>query len=339
MKAVGYQKSLPADHPDALLDIDLEQPQPSGRDICVAVKAIAVNPVDTKIRQRAEPDNGYKVIGWDAAGIVSAVGDEVTEYQIGDEVWYAGALTRPGCNAEYQLVDERIVGRKPKTLSFAEAAALPLTTITAWELLFDRLQISKQAANPADKPVLLLTGGAGGVGSILIQLAKQLTDATVIATASRPETKAWVKKLGADHVLDHSKPLDEELHRAGIKDITHGASLTATGQHFEAFVSMLRPQGRLALIDDPAEPVDISLLKQKSLSLHWEFMYTRSMFETADMIEQQRLLNNVAEMVDAGVIQTTIGEHYGTINAANLKRAHQQLESGSTVGKIVLEGF
>lgn len=335
MKAIGYQQSLPADNPQSLQDIELDKPKPGPRDVLVKIKAIAVNPVDTKIRMRMAPDDdSYKVIGWDASGEVVAVGNEVTNYEIGDEVWYAGDLTRPGCNAQYQVVDERIVGRKPNSLSHAEAAALPLTTITAWELLFERLQV------PTHKPaILLVTGAAGGVGSILVQLAKQLTQATVVATASRAETKAWVQELGADVVLDHSNPLSEELAKHKLTDVTHVASLTHTAEHFAELVKMLRPQGRLALIDDPSEALDINSMKQKSLSLHWEFMYTRSLFQTDDMDSQRKLLNEVATLVDAGKIKTTLGQHLGVINAENLRRAHQQLEQHTAIGKLVLEGF
>lgn len=337
MKVIGYSKSHPADHSEALIDAEQERPVPGPRDVLVEVKAIAVNPVDTKIRQRAEPEAGQlKIIGWDAAGVVTAVGDDVTLFHPGDEVWYAGDLTRAGCNAEYQLVDERLVGRKPRTLSFAEAAAMPLTTITAWEMLFDRLQVPVKG-----NARLLITGAAGGVGSIMIQLAKALTDATVIATASRTESKQWVKDMGADIVLDHSNSLVAELAAATteLTDVSHVASLTHTTEHFADLVTLLQPQGRFALIDDPTEPLDIMSMKQKSLSLHWEFMFTRSKFQTDDMEAQHALLNKVAEMVDAGQVKTTIGQHLGVINAANLKKAHQQLESAKTIGKLVLEGF
>ncbi|MNS74098.1 Zinc-type alcohol dehydrogenase-like protein [compost metagenome] len=268
--------------------------------------------------------------------MVKAVGSEVSLFQPGDRVFYAGDLTRQGGNAEFHRVDERIVGHMPKSLDFAAAAALPLTSITAWELLFDRLQVAEGKADLGQS--LLVVGAAGGVGSILVQLARQLTGLTVIGTASRPETQAWVRELGAHHVLDHSKPLAEELRRAGLPSVTHVASLTQTDQHLDQLVEALAPQGRLGLIDDPAA-LDVTKLKRKSLSLHWEFMYTRSLFETADMIEQHKLLNRVAELIDAGTLKTTLGEHYGTINAANLRRAHALLESGAAKGKIVLEGF
>lgn len=338
MKAVAYYQSLPVDHADALQDVELPAPTPGPRDLLVEVKAISVNPVDTKIRRNVAPEDGAaKVLGWDASGIVKAVGSEVSLFQPGDRVYYAGAINRAGANSELHVVDERIVGRMPATLAFAEAAALPLTAITAWELLFERLQVSQGSADLGQS--LLIVGAAGGVGSILVQLARQLTGLTVIGTASRPETQAWVRQLGAHHVIDHRQPLSEELKRIGINQVTHVASLTQTDQHYAQLVEALAPQGRLALIDDPEQPLDIMPLKRKSLSLHWELMFTRSLFETADMIEQHRLLQRVAELVDAGTLHTTLGEHFGSINAANLRRAHTLLESGTAKGKIVLAGF
>ncbi|VXD00936.1 Zinc-type alcohol dehydrogenase-like protein [Pseudomonas sp. 9AZ] len=338
MKAVAYYHSLPADHTDALQDVDLPTPTPGPRDLLVEVKAISVNPVDTKIRRNVAPTDGdAKVLGWDASGIVKAVGSEVSLFQPGDRVYYAGAINRAGANSELHVVDERIVGHMPNSLPFAEAAALPLTAITAWELLFERLQITQGNTDLGQS--LLIVGAAGGVGSILVQLARQLTGLTVIGTASRPETQAWVRELGAHHVIDHRQPLSEELKRIGINQVTHVASLTQTDQHFAQLVEALAPQGRLALIDDPEQPLDIMQLKRKSLSLHWELMFTRSLFETADMIEQHRLLDRVAELVDAGTLRTTLGEHFGSINATNLRRAHTLLESGTAKGKIVLEGF
>lgn len=337
MKAVAYFQNLPIDHPEALQDIDLPEPTPGPRDLLVEVRAISVNPVDTKIRRNAAPENGQpRVLGWDVSGVVKAVGRDVSLFQPGDEVFYAGALTRPGGNAELHLVDERIVGKRPQSLDFAKSAALPLTAITAWELLFDRLGIAEGQADQGQS--LLVVGAAGGVGSILVQLARRLTGLTVIGTASRPETQAWVRELGAHHVIDHSQPLAAELKRIGLDSVTHVASLTQTDQHLEQLVEALAPQGKLALIDDPAG-LDVLKLKRKSISLHWEFMYTRSMFETADMIEQHKLLNRVSELIDQGVLKTTFGEHYGRIEAANLKRAHALLESGKAKGKIVLEGF
>jgi zinc-binding alcohol dehydrogenase family protein len=337
MKAIAYRKSLPILDADALLDIELPAPQAMGRDLLVEVKAISVNPVDVKIRANVPPaDGAAKVIGWDAAGIVKAVGPDVTLFQPGDEVWYAGDLTRPGTNSELHLVDERIVGHKPRTLDFAQAAALPLTAITAWELLFERLQVSRDKGETGKS--LLVVGAAGGVGSILVQLARQLTGLTVIGTASRADTAAWVTELGAHHVIDHSKPLNEEITRLGLPPVTYVAGLNQTDHHWPAIAELVAPQGKVALIDDPAA-IDVRVLKRKSVSLHWEFMFTRSMFQTDDMAQQHQLLDDVARLVDAGVLKTTLAERFGTINAANLKRAHALLESNRAKGKIVLVGF
>jgi len=337
MKAVGYTKSLPIDDAAALLDVEVTTPAPGPRDLRVAVKAISVNPVDFKVRKRAAPPAGEtKILGYDAAGVVESVGAEVTLFQPGDEVFYAGSIGRQGTNAEFHLVDERIVGRKPKSLSFAQAAALPLTSITAWELLFDRLGVRPGKAH--DPRTLLITGGAGGVGSILIQLAHKLTALTVVATASRPETTAWCRALGAHAVIDHAKPMKPQLDALKLPPVALIASLTGTEQHFPALVEILAPQGKVALIDDPAT-LNPMLLKPKSASLHWEAMFARSSYTTPDMIAQHDLLNEVADLIDAGVLRTTHQQSFGTINAANLKRAHALLESGTSVGKIVLEGW
>jgi NADPH:quinone reductase len=336
MRAVGYRASSPGEAAP-LVDIELPQPQAQGRDILVAVRAVSVNPVDTKVRTRVQPEAGTsKVLGWDAAGLVASVGPEVTLFKQGDEVFYAGALGRPGTNAEFHLVDERIVGRKPSSLSWAEAAALPLTSITAWEALFDRLDVRKPVAGVTN--AILIVGGAGGVGSIATQLARQLTDLTIVTTASRPETQAWSRKLGAHHVIDHTKPLAGEVEALGIGAPVFVFSTTNTDRHFADIAKLIAPQGRFAVIDDPGQ-LDVMAFKQKSVSAHWEFMFTRSMFETADMAEQGKLLSEVARLVDAGKLRTTIGENFGTINAANLERAHAFLRSGRAKGKIVLEGF
>ena len=341
MKAIGYEKSLPISELASLVDIEMQQPTASGHDLLVRVKSIAVNPVDCKIRQNSAPEaNEYKIIGWDAVGEVVGVGELVTHFKLGDSVFYAGDLNRQGCNAEYQLVDERIVGNKPKSLSDSEAAALPLTSITAWEVLFERLAIKQQQPNNKEKSkdVLLIVGAAGGVGSILVQLASALTGATVIATASRDSSAEWVKKLGADHVVDHSKPLVAQIEQLNVGQVTHVASLTHTDSYMDSYVELLAPMGRIALIDDP-QSVDIKKLKPKSLSLHWEFMFTRSMFQTEDINEQHNLLNSIAELIDQGYLQTTVGKHLGVINATNLRAAHAEIESGKSIGKIVLEGF
>lgn len=337
MKAVGYHKSLPIDAPDALLDVETTVPAPTGRDLRVAVKAISVNPIDTKVRKRAAPPEGeVKILGFDAAGVVEAVGPDATLFKPGDEVFYAGSILRQGSNAELQLVDERIVGHKPKSLSFAQAAALPLTSITAWELLFDRL--GALPGRSVDPRTLLIVGGAGGVGSMLIQLARRLTGLTVVATASRAQSQAWCRDLGAHAVIDHSQPLKPQIDALKGPPVGLIASLTATDQHYPALAGIIAPQGRFGLIDDPAK-LDIALLKGKAASLHWESMFTRSSFQTEDMIAQHRLLDDVADMIDKGVLRTTLEQTFGSINAANLKRAHAQIESGRTTGKIVLEGW
>lgn len=339
MKAVGYQQSLAITEPEALLDIELPMPVATGHDILVKIAAISVNPVDTKVRKRAEPAAGeYKVLGWDAAGEVVAVGEEVSRFVPGDKVYYAGALQRQGSNAEYQRVDERLVGKMPANLSFAEAAALPLTALTAWELLFDRLELATPSLKHP-KPVLLVTGAAGGVGSVLVQLARKLTTVTIVATASRPATKAWVTELGAHYVIDHSQPLLPQLQRLGIEAVSHIASLTHTDGHYAELVQALAPQGKLALIDDPANGLDIMPLKQKSISLHWEFMFTRSMFNTADMYTQHQILTDLTRLIEQGQVKSTLQQDYGVINAANLRKAHALLESGKAMGKIVLSGF
>ena len=342
MKAIGYTKSLPINDPESLTDIELPQPVATGRDLLVKVKAIAVNPVDYKIRLNvASEDDNYKVIGWDAVGEVIATGEAATQFKPGDAVYYAGDLNRQGTNAEYQLVDERLVGSKPKSLSDAEAAALPLTTITAWELLFEHLSLQQQSPGSTEKSdeVILVVGAAGGVGSILIQIAKAITGATIIATASRESSQAWVKKLGADHVVDHTKPLQPQIEDLGIGQVTHIASLNGTEYYFESYIDLLAPFGKIAMIDDPSNPLDVMKLKLKSQSLHIEFMFARSMFNAVDMDEQSRLLSRVADLVDQGYIQTTSGKNLGTINAENLKAAHEELESGKAIGKIVLQGF
>jgi NADPH2:quinone reductase len=337
MKAVGYTKSLPIDSADALFDFETAKPEPKGHDIRVAVKAISANPVDYKVRKRAAPAEGEtKILGFDATGIVDAVGSEVTLFKPGDEVFYAGSILRQGTNSEFHLVDERIVGRKPKTLSFAQAAALPLTSITAWELLFDRL--GAVPGKSVDPRTLLIIGGAGGVGSILIQLARRLTGLTVLATATRLESQKWCLDLGAHAVIDHARPMKEQIEKLKLPPVALIASLTNTDQHYKAIADFMAPQGKFGLIDDPPE-FNIALFKGKAISIHWESMFTRSSFQTPDMIAQYHLLNDVTDLIDKGVLRTTLDQTFGTINAANLKRAHALLESGKSRGKIVLEGW
>src|SRR5215470_7690169 len=337
MRAVGYQKSQPIERDDALSDVDLPKPEPKGRDLLVEVRTVSVNPIDTKVRMRAGAEAGsWKVLGWDAAGIVRALGPEATQFEIGDAVYYAGAINRQGTNSEFHLVDERIVGRKPISLNWAEAAALPLTAITAWEMLFDRLDIRRSV--PGAAPAVVIVGGAGGVGSIAVQLARKLTPLTVIATASRPETTDWALRLGAHHVIDHSKPLAAQVKALGVGVPGIVFSTTNTDRHFLEIAELIAPQGRFGLIDDPPT-FDIGAFKRKSVSIHWESMFTRSLFETPDMAEQGVLLNEVAKLVDSGVIKSTLAENFGAINASNLCRAHALIESGRARGKIVLESF
>ncbi|WP_394789812.1 zinc-binding alcohol dehydrogenase family protein [Rhodoferax sp.] len=336
MKAVGYHVNLPIDNPDSLQDLELPAPTPGERDLLVRVQAISVNPVDTKIRKNSAPPAGQaKVVGWDAVGTVEAIGSRVANFQPGDRVYYAGSITRAGANSELHTVDERIVALAPKSLSDEQAAALPLTTITAYELLFDRLGV---APGGGAGQSLLIVGGSGGVGSILIQLARQLTQLKVIATASRPETQQWCRDLGAHAVIDHSKPLAGELLAAGLGTVDLVACLTQTQQHYAQIIECLKPQGRLGVIDD-MQGLDVMQLKSKSISLHWELMFTRAMFETADMHQQGKLLAEVAGLVDAGRIRSTASTRFGSINAANLRKAHALIESGKAHGKVVLAGF
>lgn len=337
MKAVGYKQAGPIDRSDSLNDIELPVPVASGRDLLVEVSAVSVNPVDTKIRKGVSPDgDAWKVLGWDAVGRVAAIGEKVRGFRPGDAVYYAGSILRPGSNAQFHLVDERIVGYKPRGLSNAEAAALPLTAITAWEMLFDRLDVTRKVPGAAN--AIVIVGGAGGVGSIAVQLARALTGATVIATASRPETLDWVKALGAHHVIDHSKPLAAQVKALGLGAPAFVFSTTQTDRHVAEIVEMIAPQGRFGLIDDP-ETLNVVPFKRKAVSIHWELMFTRPIFETPDMDAQGRLLSEVARLIDEGRIRTTIRETLKPITAANLKQAHATIESGKAKGKIVLESW
>ncbi|MBE0619117.1 MAG: zinc-binding alcohol dehydrogenase family protein [Burkholderiales bacterium] len=338
MKAVGLYRYLPIDDPESFLDLELDTPAAGGRDLLVEVKAISVNPVDTKRRAPKDlVEKTPRVLGWDAAGVVKAVGPEVTLFEPGDDVYYAGSIVRPGCNSEFHLVDERIVGRKPANLGFAESAALPLTTITAWEGLFDRMGISRTGADTGK--TLLIIAGAGGVGSIAIQLAKKLAGLTVIATASRPESVAWVRAFGADQVIDHNKELAPQLEALGTKEVDYIFCLNNTDRWLPAFAPVIKPLGKICAIVSALKPVDLTPLMGKSTTIAWEFMFTRSTFQTPDMIEQHKLLDATASLIEADVLKTTLSTNLGKINAANLKRAHKLIEGGHTLGKIVLEGF
>ena len=333
MKAIVYsQNGLPISDENALYDADVAKPQPGARDLLVKINAIAVNPVDTKVRKGAATEQP-RILGWDAVGVVEAVGEAVTLFRPGDEVFYAGDISRSGSYAEYGLVDERIAGHKPRSLSDADAAALPLTSLTAWELLFDRLEVQAD-----ENAALLIVGAGGGVGSILTQLARKLTGLTIIGTASRPETEEWVQQQGAHHVINHHQPLAEQLRALGIDSVKYVASLTHTDSYYTQLIEVLAPQGKLALIDDP-ETLDAMPLKRKAISLHWELMFTRSLFETPDMQRQHEILQRISQLIDDGTLQTTAGEHLGSINAANLRKAHALIESGRARGKLVLSGF
>ena len=336
MKAVTLTRYLLADNPDAFADTSLDRTGPTGRDLLVEVKAVSVNPVDTKVRAPKETvEKSPRVLGWDASGIVVEAGPDATLFKAGDEVWYAGDITRPGSNQQFHLVDERIVGRKPASITHGEAAALPLTAITAWEAFFDRLHIEPDGS--AEGQSILIIGGAGGVGSIAIQLARW-AGLTVIATASRPETISWVRNLGAHHVVNHREDLVAQVRAAGFDHVDHIAIFNNM-RHWNAAVELIRPQGGIVSIDDTNLPMPMAGMKTKAASLHWEFMFARAMHETPDMIEQHRLLSRVAELVDAGVVRTTVTETLSPINAENLRRAHQMVESGAMIGKVVLEGW
>jgi zinc-binding alcohol dehydrogenase family protein len=340
MKAISFRQQLPAEHPESLIDVIVDNPKPEPRDLLVQIRAISVNPVDTKIRKGSgpgQPSGELKILGWDAAGVVVEVGSGVTLFAPGDEVYYAGSLDRPGSYAEFQAVDERIVGKKPASIDFANAAALPLTTITAWEMLFDRLSLRRNGTS--DQGSILIVGGAGGVGSIATQLAKKLTGLTIVASASRPETVEWCREMGAHHVVDHRQPLAAQIKKIVPNGVNYVLALTKTEDHFDEIIEAMAPESAMVLIENLPQRVDINKLKPKSLSLHWEFMFGRPHFRLANMKEQGRLLTEVAGLVDAGLIRSTARTDVGVINAANLRRAHALVESGKTIGKVVLAGF
>ena len=338
MKAVALTRYLPISNPESLIDIELDKPAPTGRDLLVKIEAISVNPVDTKVRApKDKVEETPRVLGWDAAGVVEAVGPDATLFKPGDPVYYAGSVTRQGANSEFHLVDERIVGAKPKSLDFTHAAALPLTTITAWEALFERLGVSPQGADEG-KSVLVI-GGAGGVGSIGIQLAKKVAKLTVIATASRRESAKWATELGADHIVNHFDDIPKQLKAIGFENVDYVLIFNDTDKHFPAAAEVIKPQGSICSIVENSRPLEVELLKSKSAAFHWEFMFTRSMFGTPDMIEQHKLLSEVARLIDAGTLTTTLGRNLGKIDAANLREAHRLLEEGRSIGKLVLTGF
>jgi zinc-binding alcohol dehydrogenase family protein len=340
MKAIGFYQYLPVENPESLLEVEVPTPEPGGRDLLVRVQAVSVNPVDVKIRSRlktvaAEP----QIIGWDAAGVVESIGSDVSLFKAGDEVYYAGDITRPGCNSQYHLVDERIVGRKPTSLSFEQAAAMPLTTITAWEALFDRLGVGKAASVQQDQRSVLIIGGAGGVGSIAIQLAKKVAGCNkVIATASRGESADWCRKLGADEIINHHEPFAEEFKRVGADEVDYILCFNSTEKHIQNMADVIKPQGKICTIVETkdSQPVNISVFQGKSVGFMWELMFTRSMFKTPDMQAQHDLLNEAGRLLDEGLLKTTMTENYGPLTAENLRKAHGKIESGSMIGKLVL---
>lgn len=336
MKAIGFKTSLPIENEDSFIEFEIIKPKPKGKEILVKINAISVNPVDFKIRQNSAKDIVLaepKIIGWDAVGIVEAIGDDVSLFKVGDEVFYAGDVAKQGSNATYQLVDERIVGFAPKNISNTEAAAMPLTSLTAWEILFDRIRISKE--KDKGKSILII-GGAGGVGSIAIQLAKKIAGLTVLATASRNETTDWCKQIGADHIVNH-KDLMNDVRKAGFEHLDYIVDFVDTNDYWDIMVELIKPQGHIASITGSSEPIVLNKLKSKSVSFSWEFMFTRSMFQTDDMIEQHHILNKISALLDSKQIVSTVNHTFKSFTVENLKEAHKLLESGKTIGKIVIE--
>ncbi len=336
MKAVAHRTPGPVDRDDSLIDIEIDKPAPGPRDLLVKIHAVSVNPADVYARQEIPVEGDYQILGFDGSGVVESVGSEVQSFKGGDEVYYSGTIAGNGTNAEFHTVDERIVGRKPTSISHAEAAALPLTTLAAWEMLFDRLNVGRPTADGGN--LLFVVGGAGGVGSIAIQLARTLTDMTIIATASRPETSDWVRELGAHHVVNHRELMEPQIQKLGLGAPGFVLSTNGTGGHLADIASLMAPQGRFGPIDN-VPGFDVSLFGTKSISIHNELMFTRSMFQTSDMGEQGRILSEVADMVDAGRIRSTLTEAVGKIDAATMRKAHAMVETGQSRGKVVLEGF
>ncbi len=335
MKAIGFRTSLDIKEENSFMEFELVKPIAKAKDLLIKIKAIAVNPVDYKIRKNSAKDTvleNPKIIGWDAVGIIEEIGNEVSLFKVGDEVFYAGDITKQGCNAEYQIIDERIVGKKPKNFSYEEIAAMPLTSLTAWEILFDRMRISKD--KDAGKSILII-GGAGGVGSIAIQLAKQVAGLKVVATASRPETKEWCMNFGADVVINHGD-LVEEAKKAGYASFDFIVDFVDLNTYWDIIVELIKPQGHIASISGSDEPIALNKLKAKSVSFSWEFMYTRPMFNTEDMIEQHYILTKISELMDKGVVKTTVNTVLKGLSVESLKEAHSQLESGKTIGKIAI---
>ena len=339
MKAIAIEQNLPLDNPNCFIEVEIDRPQAKGKDLLVKVEAVAVNPVDTKVRASIkEKLDAPKILGWDAAGTVEEVGEDTSLFRVGDRVMYAGSIIRPGCNSEYQLVDERIVGKMPSNLSFTEAAALPLTTITAWEALFERLAIEPSENKNVQRTVLIING-AGGVGSIAIQLAKQIAGLQVIATASRSSTVSWCKKLGADSCINHHDNFSAALNQINLGLVDYILCFHDPDIHWQSMAEVIKPQGKICAIVGNKKPLDLNLLKSKSVTFAWEFMFTKSQYNTPDLASQGELLNRISELVERGIIKTTAKENLGVLNAANMAIAHSKLESGKTIGKLVLEGI
>ncbi|HTI14426.1 MAG TPA: zinc-binding alcohol dehydrogenase family protein [Dictyobacter sp.] len=338
MKAVGLYRYLPINDPQSLVDVEIPKPEAKGRDLLVRVHAISVNPVDTKVRSpKDQVEESPRILGWDVAGVVEQAGEECSLFKVGDEVYYAGTIVRPGCNSEFHLIDERIVGRKPKNLDFAQAAALPLTAVTAAEAIFDRLEITLDTAKNAGKTILII-GAAGGVGSLATQYAK-LAGLTVIGTASRPETVQWAKEHGAEYVINHHEAFAPQLKKFGFATVDYIFCLNDTARHWDNLVETIVPQGRICSIVETPGPLPLSDLQGKSATFVWELMFTRSIYQTPDMIEQHNILNQLADLIESGTFTTTLTERISPINAENLRKAHAKLESGSTIGKVVLENW
>ena len=331
MRAVGYRKPLPSSDPASLEDLEVPVPAPGPRDLLVRVEAVSVNPVDVKLRASADPGGEPRILGYDAAGTVVATGSDVSLFSPGDEVYYAGSIDRPGTDVQFHVVDERITGHKPRGLTFAQAAALPLTTITAWEALFDRFRL-----NPESSGVLVVLGAAGGVGSMVTQLSRALTRVVVIGTASRPESRQWVQEMGAHHVIGHHDLAGDVrgITPDGVSYVFSPHTAGLIGQ----FAEILRPGGAVTAIDEP-EGLDILPLKDKSITFHWEFMFTRPLYQPPDMVEQHELLDRVADMVDEGTIRSTLTRELGPISAATLREAHTLVEGGRMTGKVVVAGW
>lgn len=339
MKAIGLYNYLPIEHEESLVEVTLEKPVPAHKDLLVKIKAVSINPVDVKVRApKNKKEETPKILGWDACGVVEETGSDCTLFQPGDEVYYAGSITRPGAYSEYHLVDERIVAKKPESLNFAEAAALPLTAITAWEGLFDRLKIDLNNKKENETKKILIIGGAGGVGSIAIQLAK-LAGLITVATASREESKNWVKELGADYVINHHQPFLTQIQEYGFNAVDYIFCLNNTDLHWLNMAEVIIPQGEICSIVENSEPLDLNVLKSKSVTFVWEFMFTRSMYQTPDMEKQHELLTKLSRLIDAGKVQTTLKQKLSPINAANLRKAHALVETGKMIGKVVVESF